>query len=36
MKSYIIKSVLVIVETMLTFNCNDDFLNRTPLDAISN
>jgi len=36
MKKHIIKICLVVVATMLSFSCNDDFLDRQPLDEISN
>jgi len=36
MKNYIIKSVFVVIATMFFLSCNDDFLNRQPLDRISN
>ena len=35
MKTYI-KIILVVVATMFTISCNDDFLDRKPLDKISN
>jgi starch-binding outer membrane protein, SusD/RagB family len=35
MKKHIIKISLVIVATFLSFSCNDDFLERYPLDQIS-
>jgi hypothetical protein len=36
MKKHIIKIGLVVFATFLTLSCNDDFLDRTPLDEISN
>jgi hypothetical protein len=36
MKKYIIKIGLVVFATFLTLSCNDDFLDRQPLDEISN
>lgn len=36
MKKHIIKIGLVVFATFLTLSCNDDFLERTPLDEISN
>lgn len=36
MKKYIIKLSLVVFATLLFFSCNDDFLQRYPLDEISN
>jgi starch-binding outer membrane protein, SusD/RagB family len=35
MKKHIIKISLVFVATFLSFSCNDEFLDRTPLDQIS-
>jgi hypothetical protein len=36
MKSYILRSVLVVMATLFATSCNDDFLDRQPLDRISN
>lgn len=36
MKNYIIKVCMVVVATLLSFSCNDEFLDRQPLDEISN
>ncbi len=36
MKKQIIKLSLVVFATMLVFSCNDEFLERKPLDQISN
>lgn len=36
MKKYIIRLSFVIFATMLSFSCNDEFLDRQPLDQISN
>jgi hypothetical protein len=36
MKRYIIKLCLVVFATLTFFSCNDDFLERYPLDRISN
>ena len=36
MKKHIIKIWLVVVATTLSFSCNDSFLDRQPLDEISN
>jgi hypothetical protein len=36
MKKHILKIGLVVFATFLTFSCNDDFLDRQPLDEISN
>ena len=36
MKNFIVKISLVVVAVMLSFSCNDSFLDRQPLDAISN
>jgi hypothetical protein len=36
MKKHIIKIGLVVFATFLTLSCNDDFLDRQPLDEISN
>ncbi len=36
MKNHIIKIYLVLVATLLSFSCNDSFLDRQPLDQISN
>jgi hypothetical protein len=36
MKKHIIKICLVVVATMLSFSCNNEFLERYPLDEISN
>ena len=36
MKNYIIKICMVVVATLLSFSCNDEFLDRQPLDEISN
>lgn len=36
MKKHIIKICLVVVATTLSFSCNDEFLDRQPLDQISN
>jgi hypothetical protein len=36
MKKYILKISLVVVATVLSFSCNDSFLDRQPLDEISN
>ena len=36
MKKHILKIGLVVFATFMTFSCNDDFLDRQPLDEISN
>ena len=36
MKKHIIKVCLMVVATMIAYSCNDDFLERYPLDQISN
>jgi len=36
MKKYIVKIYLVVVVTFLLFSCNDEFLDKVPLDKISN
>ena len=36
MKNYIIKICMVVVATLLSFSCNNEFLDRQPLDRISN
>lgn len=36
MKNYIIKAFMVVVAALLSFSCNDEFLDKTPLDKISN
>lgn len=36
MKNHILKISLIIVVTMFAFSCNDEFLERQPLDQISN
>ncbi len=36
MKKHIIRIILMIVATFVSYSCNDDFLNRQPLDRISN
>jgi len=36
MKRYIIKLYLVVFATLTFFSCNDEFLERYPLDEISN
>ncbi len=36
MKKYIIKTFMVVVAALLSFSCNDAFLDKTPLDEISN
>ncbi len=36
MKKYILKICMVVVATVLSFSCNDAFLDRQPLDEISN
>jgi hypothetical protein len=36
MKNYIVKLCMVVVATLLSFSCNDEFLDRQPLDEISN
>ena len=36
MKKHIIRVCIIIVATFLSFSCNDDFLDRQPLDQISN
>ena len=36
MKKHIIKICLVVIATFLSISCNDDFLERYPLDEISN
>ena len=36
MKKHIIKICLVVIATFLSLSCNDEFLDRQPLDEISN
>ena len=36
MKTYINRLCLIVIATFLSFSCNDDFLDRQPLDEISN
>ena len=36
MKNYIKKICFIVIATFFTFGCNDDFLDREPLDEISN
>ena len=36
MKKNILKTCLSVFVTLVSFSCNDDFLERTPLDSISN
>ncbi len=36
MKKHIIKICMIVVATFLSFSCNDEFLDRQPLDEISN
>jgi hypothetical protein len=36
MKNLLIKGCLILIATLVSYGCNDDFLDRQPLDAISN
>ena len=36
MKKHIIRLGVVVLATLISFSCNDDFLDRQPLDEISN